>query len=124
MNDPSTQNKDPACSAYADQDERGMKPLTLDPDEYREYLEGFDLDEARKNELLAVLWNIMRTFVEIGFGLDSVQTFSTATDGRSGDFAGQDSGNMPGQIRIPTQFNKAAIEHAANKEEKSSCAKE
>ena len=47
--------------------------LTFEPDEFREYIEHFDLSEEQENELLETVWHIMKTFVELGFGLDSVQ---------------------------------------------------
>ncbi len=50
-----------------------VPPLQLDPEEYRDYLAAFDLSEAQQNELLETLFHILRTFVEIGFGLDPVQ---------------------------------------------------
>lgn len=62
-------NTDPPPMTEAE----AILPLELDPDEYREYLAAFDLTEAQQNELLQTLFNIMRTFVEIGFGLDPVQ---------------------------------------------------
>lgn len=40
---------------------------------YEPYLEEFEMSEAQKLELLAALYAIMKSFVEIGFGLDSVQ---------------------------------------------------
>lgn len=45
----------------------------LDADKYREYVEDFDLPEERKIELLKTLWWIMAAFVDLGFGVDSVQ---------------------------------------------------
>ena len=48
-------------------------PLRLDHEKYRGYLEEYELTTEQENELLETLFNIMRTFVEIGFGLDSVQ---------------------------------------------------
>ena len=92
-----------ASAVYSD-----LKPLALDPDEYREDLDEFDLTRAQQDEMLAVLWNIMRTFVEIGFGLDSVQVFSTATNACSGEFTGQDSGKLLEKRNNPQQFNRAA----------------
>ncbi|MEW8052896.1 MAG: hypothetical protein AB2809_21275 [Candidatus Thiodiazotropha sp.] len=50
-----------------------VPPLQLDPEEYRDYLAAFDLTETQQNELLETLLHILRTFVEIGFGLDPVQ---------------------------------------------------
>ena len=47
--------------------------LALDPERYRSYLESFEMSQAEQDELLQTLWNILSTFVDIGFGLDSVQ---------------------------------------------------
>lgn len=44
-----------------------------EPDKYREYVEDFDLSEAAQTELLQTLWSIMAAFVNLGFGVDSVQ---------------------------------------------------
>lgn len=51
-----------------------MQYLTLDPDKYREKIEDMKLNTQQEDELLTILWNIMSTMVEIGFGQDSVQT--------------------------------------------------
>jgi hypothetical protein len=42
-------------------------------DEYREYLDEFEITEEQKAELLQTLWWIMVTFADIGWGVDSVQ---------------------------------------------------
>ncbi|MBL27118.1 MAG: hypothetical protein CMM50_06150 [Rhodospirillaceae bacterium] len=47
----------------------------FDADEYRPYLAGLDLTDEQANELLATLWDIMKAFVELGFGLDSIHRF-------------------------------------------------
>lgn len=97
--------------------EEGITPLRLDPDEYREDLDAFDLTEAQQNELLEVLWNIMRTFVELGFGLDSVQMFSTGENRPQEEITGPDSGNMLGKKDTPHSFNKAALPSVAGKDD-------
>ncbi len=56
-------------------DNKALPKLTLNPDEYREHLAGFELTEAQENELLQVLWQIMSTMVDIGWGVDTVQMF-------------------------------------------------
>lgn len=53
-------------------------PLQFDPAKYRQHLESFDLTEQQQTELLAILWRILATFVELGFGVDSVQTLLPA----------------------------------------------
>ena len=47
--------------------------LNFDPDHYRHHLEGMDISEEEAQELMAVLWQIMQTFVDIGWGVDAVQ---------------------------------------------------
>lgn len=50
-------------------------PLVLEPDDYRHHLDDFDLTEEQQNELLETLWSIMSIFVDIGWGVDTVQMF-------------------------------------------------
>lgn len=42
-------------------------------DEYREYLDDFEISETQKEELLRTVWWIAMTFVDIGWKVDSVQ---------------------------------------------------
>lgn len=44
--------------------------LQLDPARYRAEVDLFDISEEQKRELLATLWSIMRSFVELGFTVD------------------------------------------------------
>lgn len=48
-------------------------PLKFEPDDYRHHVDEFDLTEEQQNELLASLWSIMSTLVDIGWGVDTVQ---------------------------------------------------
>lgn len=45
----------------------------LDTEKYRQYVDEFDIPDERKLELLQTLWWIMAAFVDLGFGVDSVQ---------------------------------------------------
>jgi hypothetical protein len=45
----------------------------LDPEKYRCFFEGTGLSEQQQIEYLKVLGSIMATFVDLGFGVDSVQ---------------------------------------------------
>ena len=69
-------------SAGREEDKEGLKRLrdedqgdvsVLDMDRYREHVAEFDLTEEQKTELLRTLWSIMKSFVDLGFGVDSVQ---------------------------------------------------
>lgn len=47
--------------------------LTIDWDLYGEYLEESDLSDDEKRELIQTVWNIVVSFVDLGFGIESVQ---------------------------------------------------
>ena len=49
------------------------RPLSFDPELYREYLADFDLTEAEWAELLAVLWPIVSACADYGLGLHPLQ---------------------------------------------------
>ena len=47
--------------------------LSFDYEEYTPYLEDADLTEDQKREFLETLWNIMVSFVDLGFGIHPIQ---------------------------------------------------
>lgn len=49
--------------------------LEFDGDEYRHYLNDVEISDEKAEELLRALWEIMRTFVDLGWGLESIQMF-------------------------------------------------
>lgn len=49
----------------------GVPPL--DVGKYRPYLDDFDITEEQKAEIIRILWNMMISFVDLGFGQESVQ---------------------------------------------------
>ena len=63
--------------------------LKFDADDYQICLDGADLSEAQKIELLQNLWHIMSAFVDMGWGVDNISLF------------------------FPELFNKAASEEFA-----------
>lgn len=62
-----------SCTVMTGQDPRGLTSPTLNPDDYREDLAGYDLSQEEQDELLGILWNIVCTMVDIGCGSDSTQ---------------------------------------------------
>ena len=54
--------------------ERSAQPpaLTLDLVKYARYVDGFDLSEEQKVELLHAAWSIVVAFVDLGFRIDPV----------------------------------------------------
>ena len=53
--------------------------LTIDYALYEQYLDDSDLSEAQKREFIETLWNIIVSFVDLGFGVHPLQ--QAATDG-------------------------------------------
>jgi len=47
--------------------------VRVDVEKYQAFLDGADLTDAQKEELLQALWAIMVSFVEMGFGVSPVQ---------------------------------------------------
>lgn len=47
--------------------------LSVDVERYQHFLDESDLTEAQKVEFLQSLWNIMMSFVELGFGVHPLQ---------------------------------------------------
>lgn len=53
-------------------------PLSADLNKYASLLDHMNLSVSERHELLTTLWSIMSTFVDLSFGVDSVQ-HSTST---------------------------------------------
>lgn len=47
--------------------------MPLDINKYRKYVDGFDLEEEQKVELLQTIWSTMESFVDTAFELHPVQ---------------------------------------------------
>lgn len=54
-----------------------MKP---DFEKYRQFVDDFDLPEAEKIELINTIWNVMESFVDRAFGINSSQQAIAARD--------------------------------------------
>ena len=59
--------------------------LTCDTEKYRELIQEFDLSEQEQTELLEILFSIMASFVDLGFGVDSLQFLQTDADKQASD---------------------------------------
>ena len=47
----------------------GPPPIEVDITKYARHLEGMDLTQSQKHDLLQELWNIVTGFVQLGWGL-------------------------------------------------------
>ena len=54
-------------------DRAGRPALTLNVDDYRQYVEALHLSEEQEQELLETLWTVIVSFVDLGFGIEPVQ---------------------------------------------------
>lgn len=112
MNDNTSINQNTTSDASGKAGDSPPAPLALDPDKYREQLAEFALTREQENELLATLWQIMRTFVEIGFGLDSVQLFSAPMVENTGS-----ESEYPVNIKNGTHGFNPSASHPKRKED-------
>ena len=51
----------------------GFSVPAFDPAEYDEFFEGDDMTDEQKRELLEIIWSIVVTFVDLGFGIEATQ---------------------------------------------------
>lgn len=66
--------KKPDIPDTENQDNKPNYPtLSIDWDLYGQYLEESDLSDEKKRELIETIWGIMISFVDLGFGVESVQ---------------------------------------------------
>lgn len=56
----------------------------FDVSRYLSDLDGLDITEAQKRELLTVLWSIMRSFVELGFDVNRCGQFLASMNDAEG----------------------------------------
>ncbi len=80
--------------------------LDVSPDDFVHHIEDFDLNEDQQKELLQTLWNIMSTFVDIGWGVDTVQLYlPDLFNEPSGEKLAPDSGKLLESKRCPEHQN-------------------
>ena len=78
-----------------DKDETDVRPeatnappsLTIDWDLYGSYLEDSDLSDEEKRECIQDLWNLVVSFVELGFGVHPIQQAKQISLGQDDDLA-------------------------------------
>lgn len=68
-------NKRTSVQPPAHHDNLALPKLDFEPERYRKHLKNTELNRAQEDELLRVLWEIMRTMVDLGWGVDNIQSF-------------------------------------------------
>lgn len=90
--------------------------LTIDYELYEQYLDDSDLSEAQKREFLETLWNIIVSFVDLGFGVHPLQQAASdkcEQNQNLTDFFPLESGNMVEYRNNPkSDFNGVADEQS------------
>lgn len=85
-----------------------MGTQSFDPKKYLNYIDDPHLTDAQKTEFLQTLWTIMSSFVDLGFGVDSVMPILEQKALEAGADALEES--------IPTHEFNIAAEDVANEE--------
>jgi hypothetical protein len=86
-------------------------PLAFDAKRYRFHVEHLDISEARKDELIVAVGQIMRSFVDLAFGDDAAQLARNSGDSRA--VAREASGSRAvGLSHTPQPDNRARLARA------------
>ena len=97
-------------------DAQPASALALDTDRYLPELEEFDITEDQKIEMLQTLWSLMRAFVDIGWGVDSIHHVlpdlaAITSESDADEIDSEDAG-------LVDRFDKAAERKAAPRDER------
>lgn len=77
-----------------------------DLEKYRPYVDGFDLSEAQKAELIHSVWAIMESFADRAFGLHPVQRVALSG-------SGEDLNGRPDRVSFQQDSVKSHFRNAA-----------
>lgn len=103
---------DPMGDNPADAALGGSPAPELDPADYLADMEGFDLTEAQKIELLETLWSIMRAFVEMGVDIGETDPCGQIFGSVAPDSVGGVTSHFTKAISAPTGRNNKNKEDA------------
>lgn len=81
--------------------------LKTDLNQFAHHLDGADLSDAQKQDLLEALWSLMIQFVDLGFGVSPTQNTCGQLK-KSTDQAPRDSADQVQSKNAPNSFNNAA----------------
>jgi hypothetical protein len=84
--------------------------MSLDITPYRHHLDGFDLSEAQKAEIIRSVYLVMESFVDLAFGTDATQICLGIKGDPGGGRRDDPLDSMP---QIHSTFNDAATGSAA-----------
>jgi len=79
----------------------------FEEEKYLPELENADLTDEQKSELLQALWSIMKTFVDLGFGVNSIHRFLP-------ELAAESSESEADRVESENQTCRAQFEDTAD----------
>ncbi|PHR60981.1 MAG: hypothetical protein COA43_04880 [Robiginitomaculum sp.] len=91
--------------------DNGAVTVAPKPSDYLDELDGEDMTEAQKIEYLTIIFNVMKCFVEIGFGANSIPRLISET-GSSSRISTENGVELTQSKYMPT-FNKSAFDKDA-----------
>ncbi len=80
--------------------------LPLDVEKYRAQMKESDLSDEQQVEFLQALWSIMKSFVEIGFDVNSIQNFMPELGSNSSETSAD-------RVKLENKKHKRKFEKAA-----------
>ncbi len=87
--------------------------LTIDWDYYLAFLEGSDVSEEQKRELIETLWSIVVSFVDLGFGVHPLQQALPEECEQLPDMSEILASDLSNVISSKHQFSKTEFSKAA-----------
>ncbi len=105
-------------------DTPALRPLQFDPEKYRHMLDSIEMSEEEQDEMLNVLWDIMQSFVLMGWGLDPNQSVLGTIAQRAWDAAEEKSSSECDEAELQhtepgvvVDFNTRALERKESRDE-------
>lgn len=86
--------------------------MQLDASRYRHFVDGLDVPEDRKNELIRIVWTMMQSFVDRAFG-DAPEQILLGKSRERPTACGPDRIGLG--LKLTPTYNAAAVEPPARK---------
>lgn len=101
----------------------GPPALSLDWQTFGKHLEASDLTDAQKREFIEVLWSLVVSFVDLGFGIHPLQLVMENSCEQQAEIAKFIASESPSVLsstdRSTSEFNAAAKAHSCAARERS-----
>lgn len=95
----------------ADTPTAAFQPLTFEIERYQAMLDGSDMTEAEKRDLLEALWSIVVGFVDLGFRVHPIQQVPDAPECLSGLLASTFGDVLSSDADTPENRTSKTVDH-------------